>query len=121
MVQQPSLPQDADVVGDSLHVGEDVAGEHHRGRRPHGVDELEDLRATRGVEGGGGFVEDHQLRAGDQSAGQAQPLRHPAGEAANPPVGGALQAGCLQGPADGTGSRDAVAEGGCQSYGLGGG
>jgi hypothetical protein len=71
-----------DVVGEVLHgrqvVGDEQAGELHVALQ---VREQVEHRGLHGhVEGAGGLVCDEQSRAGDQGAGDADPLPLPAGE-----------------------------------------
>jgi hypothetical protein len=60
-VEQPAAAQHADLVGDPLDVGQDVAGGDDGPPSPHGGDQVQDLRPPGRVEGRGGLVEDQQL------------------------------------------------------------
>ena len=68
----PSLVDDRDVVGDLLDLVEEVRGEKHG----HAVlDELADHPAklvnSRRIEAVGGFIQDQELRIGEQRARDA--------------------------------------------------
>jgi len=76
LVEQAPGAEDADVVGDALDVGQDVAGEDDGAPAPQLGDEGEYLGPPGWVQGRGGLVEDQQARVADQGAGQPEPLGH---------------------------------------------
>ena len=56
-------------------------------RRGHRGDEVAQPHPLFGVQPGGGLVQNQQLGVPQQGLGDAQPLPHPPGEAADPPAG----------------------------------
>jgi len=88
LIQEPAVAQDADMVGDSLHIGQDVAGEDDGAAAAHRGDQAEDLCPAGRVKGRGRLVEDQESRVARQCAGQPEPLHHSAGKAAHPAIHG---------------------------------
>jgi hypothetical protein len=92
LVDHPPGAKDADMVGDALDVGQDVAGENDGAAAAHPGDQREHFGPPGRVQGRGGLVEDQQLRVTHQGAGQPEPLGHAPGEPADPPAGRAGEA-----------------------------
>ena len=80
--QAPAL-DDGDVVADPLGVVEQVGGQEDGGAPAQGGDEIEDLFAPHGVEGGGRLVQNEQARGGHECPGQAEALTHAPGVGAD--------------------------------------
>ena len=96
LVEQPSVAQDAHLVGHPLHVVQDVTGEDHRPAAPHARHQRQQFGTAGGVERGGGLVQDEQFRVADQRAGEPEPLGHAPGESAHLAVRDIAQAGRRQ-------------------------
>ncbi len=91
LVQDPAAVDDRDPVAQLLDVGHLVAREEHRDPlRREAADERLHVAHPGRVEAGLGLVEDEQPRAAQERGGDAEPLAHPVGVAADPvarPVG----------------------------------
>jgi hypothetical protein len=96
LVEQPAGAQDADLVGDSLHVGQDVAGEDDGAPAAQAGDKGEHLGPPSWVQRGGGLVQDQQPGIAGQGAGQPEPLGHAPGEPADTLADPLIQAGGAQ-------------------------
>ncbi len=79
---------DRDVVGDALHVLEDVGGVADGGRAPQPLQDPDHLEATGRVERGARFVEQQHLGVPHQGLGDAEALAHATGVAAHLARGG---------------------------------
>ena len=74
-LDDPPVMQERDLVGEPAGLPQIVRDQHHaRPLRPHGADQPLDGRGRRRIEVGGGLVQDQDLRAGRQRAGDRQQL-----------------------------------------------
>lgn len=81
------------------HLGQfaqNVAGDEERlAARREEANEVLELQPRFRIEAGGGFVEDHEIRVGEEHPPEAEPLRHPLGELRHLPVGERPEVGKL--------------------------
>ena len=73
-----------DLRGDLLHIGYDMGGEQHQTVLRIGGDDVAEPDPLIGVQAGGGFIQDQNLRVVQKGLGNAQSALHPAG------IGGAF-------------------------------
>ena len=92
---------------------QEVGGDEHGAPLGHQVgDQPAELKDAGGVEAVHRLVQDHQLRVGQEAAGDAEPLAHALGVGAHPVVAAVAEPGTLQGRLDpplglrSAGSRD---------------
>ena len=88
---------DGDLVGELVGLLEVLRRQQERRALPHLVaDDVPHAQAAARVEAGGRLVEEQQLRAADERAGEVEPPPHAAGVRLGDPVGGVLQAEALE-------------------------
>ena len=77
LVSKASLVDDANVIGDLLHLTQDMAADDHRDTACRKApDKPAKLLNAYGIQAVGGFVKDKQARHGQQGARDAQSLLH---------------------------------------------
>ena len=79
-----------------LHVSGGDQDAHLRLTLADAVDQIPKLRPREGIDAGGGFIEDQQLRVVNERAAQAELLLHPPGELSCRAVAKRRQAGTLE-------------------------
>ena len=79
-----------------FHVGGGHQHAHRRLALANTVDKLPELRPGEGIDAGGRFIKDQQLRIVDQRAAQAELLLHPTGEFSGGAIAKRRQPGTLQ-------------------------
>jgi hypothetical protein len=89
---QAAVVDHADDVGDLLDVGEDVGRQDHRLGVCESSDQIEHFTPSRRIQRRRRLVEQQDLGVAHQATGEAQPLEHPTGEAADPAIDRLLQA-----------------------------
>ena len=82
MGHQRSLRDQRDVGGGGFDVGNDVGGKNDDAFAGEFGEQIAEAHALFGIESGGGFVDDEQLRIVEQSLRDADALLHSAGIAA---------------------------------------
>jgi hypothetical protein len=76
--EEAAVRKDSDVGGNSLNVGDDVRGEDDDALAGKLGEEIAEAHALLGIEAGGGFVHDEELRVIEQSLRDADALAHAA-------------------------------------------
>ena len=89
----PAVADHRDLVGQVLRLVHVVRSQQHRlAERHQALDDLPRLVPGRGIEPGGGLVQEQQVRVADQGDGDVQPPLLSAGQLQHPGVPLALQA-----------------------------
>ena len=82
MRDQRAFRNEGDISGGGFHVGNDVSGENHDAFAGKVRKQVAEADAFFGIEPGGRFVDDEQLRIVEQGLGDADTLLHSPGEPA---------------------------------------
>ena len=80
VVNQGAVLHQEDLVGDVLHIGDDVGGQQDQAVFRQLADEVAEADALLGVQTGGGLVQDENFGVVEHGLGDARPALHAAGE-----------------------------------------